>query len=126
MFQQRPVRQRSSRDCGELGNYVSQDRNSLFDDAVEGNLKHLQRGDEEFIGFTDPRRAKTIVPEFQCPKPIILYYFFLPRSVTDFCTSFDVIGWLNGRASVFGTEGYGFESRVGLQYFYCFSGLFFF
>ena len=28
-----------------------------------------------------------------------------------------MIGWLNGRASVFGTEGYGFESRVGLQFF---------
>jgi hypothetical protein len=46
-----------------------------------------------------------------------LYYFFPHMDVTDFCTSFDVIGWLNGRASVFGTEGYGFESRVGLQHF---------
>lgn len=25
-----------------------------------------------------------------------------------------VIGWLNGRASVFGTEGCGFEPRAGL------------
>ena len=38
-----------------------------------------------------------------------------------FSTSCDVIGWLNGRASVFGTEGYGFESRVGLTYLFNFS-----
>ena len=46
------------------------------------------------------------------------------HDVTDFCTSPDVIGWLNGRASVFGTEGYGFESRVGLQNSFCFCVVF--
>jgi hypothetical protein len=38
-----------------------------------------------------------------------------------FYASDDVIGWLNGRASVFGTEGYGFESRVGLTTFNSFT-----